>query len=173
MSRVRWLILIFLVAPAAVVRAQAIAAPMPETKAETRLELERQTFALVNDYRHEHGLPPLAWNATIAATARVHSRDMAEGRCDFGHDGFSDRVRHLREVLGPLRGGGENVLETDDPNEVARTAVTLWLHSPAHLHNIRGDFDSSGLGIWQSEQGVIYFTQIFVKLAPPAGPQNP
>jgi hypothetical protein len=65
-----------------------------------------------------------------------------------------------------LKGAGENVLRTDDPDQVAQRAVAVWLRSPHHLKNIRGDFNYSGLGIWRDDQGTIYFTQIFVKVVP-------
>ncbi len=149
--------------------ADAYAVPGSPTRGEQQFALERETFALINAYRHEHDLGELVWNPAIAETARGHSRDMAEGRSDFGHDGFGDRVSHLRAVLGRVRGAGENVLYTDDPREVARQAVEIWLHSPAHLRNIRGDFDSSGIGVWETTDGVIYFTQIFVRRAVAGG----
>ena len=60
-------------------------------------------------------------------------------------------------------GAGENVLYTSDLDDVARNAVQMWLHSPHHLKNIRGDYNYSGLGVWQDKDGTIYFTQIFVK----------
>jgi len=130
--------------------------------------LEAQTFALVNQYRHANHLPTLVWDGAIAKTARAHSRDMATGDVDFGHDGFSGRISHLRLVLQGLKGAGENVLVTDNPDQVARKAVDLWLRSPHHLENIRGDYNYSGLGIWQNAKGEIYFTQIFVRLVQPS-----
>jgi uncharacterized protein YkwD len=144
-------------------RAQTFSLPVPETKGEQHFELERETFALVNDYRHAHDLPVLVWNAAIAETARGHSRDMAERKVDFGHEGFGDRVDLLRRDFGGLQGAGENVLYTSDPQEVARNAVNIWLHSPPHLHNIRGDFNYSGIGVWENKEGLIYFTQIFIR----------
>jgi uncharacterized protein YkwD len=132
--------------------------------------LERETFALVNDYRRANGLPSLAWDDEIARIARLHSRDMASGEVDFGHAGFSQRIDRLRAVLaGTVRSGGENVLMTDSPDDVARTAVGIWLNSPAHLHNIRGAFNESAIGISESAEGVLYFTQIFVQVVPAAG----
>jgi uncharacterized protein YkwD len=140
--------------------------------AQLHRSLEEETFALINRYRKENGLPLFAWDSAIARVARAHSKDMATGDVDFGHDGFRDRMRELGKELTGLSGGGENVLMTDDPNAVAGNAVALWLSSPPHLHNIRGDFNYSGLGVWRNEKGVIYFTQIFVKLRPPA-PASP
>ncbi len=137
------------------------------TSVSYREGLEQQTFALVNQYRLAHHFPPLRWDGTIAKVARGHSQDMASGEVDFGHGGFMQRVSVLKTELIGLHGAGENVLRTNDPGNVAATAVNLWLHSPHHLANIRGDFNYSGMGIWVDDQGMIYFTQIFVKTEPP------
>lgn len=153
-------------------RAIDFSVPVPQTRGEKQMALERQVFALINEYRHDHELPALSWNDAIAGAARGHSRDMAEGRVDFGHDGFSDRIGHLRDALGRVAGAGENVLLTDDPRDLARSAVTEWLHSPPHLHNIRGNFSYSGIGVWESADGTIYFTQIFLRLAPALPPET-
>ena len=132
-----------------------------------RSEVEKETFLLVNQYRKTNRLPPLAWNDAIAKVARAHSKDMATGEVDFGHDGFRDRISQLRTVMTGLHDAGENVFMTDNLDQVARFAVTQWLHSPHHLQNIRGNYNYSGLGVWQDKDGAIYFTQIFVKTEPP------
>ena len=138
------------------------------TSADFRSGVELETFALINQYRESCKLPPLTWDGEIAKSARLHSRDMATGEVDFGHDGFSDRISRLRTILIGLRGAGENVFMTDNLDDAARNAVAKWLHSPHHLQNIRGDYNYSGLGVWQDKEGALYFTQIFVKLEPPA-----
>ena len=140
----------------------------PVSFTEYRNSLEQEAFSLVNQYRKNNKLPLLQWDGNIALVARGHSKDMASGDVDFGHDGFNQRVTQLKTVMIGLKGAGENVLKTDDPDQVAATAVALWLKSPHHLANIRGDFNCSGLGVWRDDQGMIYFTQIFVKLAPQA-----
>ena len=50
---------------------------------------------------------------------------------------------------------------------VAPRAVQMWLHSPHHLKNIRGDYNFSGIGVWQSKNGALYFTQLFLKAEEP------
>ncbi len=135
--------------------------------ADFRLGVEKETFSLVNQYRAAHDLPPLEWSEAILKEARGHSRDMASGEVDFGHDGFSGRVGRLKEGQTGFRGAGENVLMTDDLQNVARKAVDLWLRSPHHLANIRGDFNYTAVGVWQDKNGTLYFTQIFLKLAAP------
>ena len=132
-----------------------------------RSGVELETFSLINQYRKTSKLPPLTWDDAITKAARSHSKDMATGEVDFGHDGFSDRISRLRTVLIGLRGAGENVFMSDSLDQVARNAVTQWLRSPHHLANIRGDYNYSGLGIWQDKQGALYFTQIFAKIEPP------
>jgi uncharacterized protein YkwD len=134
--------------------------------ADFRSAVETETFSIVNEYRQANDLPLLIWDAKIAKEARRHSQDMATGDVDFGHDGFRDRVDRLKNVMSGFRGAGENVLMTDDLDHVARKAVTLWLHSPHHLKNIRGDYNYSAVGIWEGKDGALYFTQVFLKFEP-------
>jgi uncharacterized protein YkwD len=130
-------------------------------------DVERETFKLINEFRDQDGLTPLKWNDDIANIARAHSRDMASGEVDFGHDGFGDRVDQMKALIAGFRGAGENVLFTDQPVEVAPRAVQMWLRSPHHLKNIRGDYNLSGIGVWQAKDGAIYFTQLFLKVEEP------
>jgi uncharacterized protein YkwD len=134
--------------------------------ADYRSGVERETFFLVNHYRENNGLSPLAWDGEIARVARAHSKDMATGEVDFGHDGFRERVSRLKTVMTGLQGAGENIFMTSSLDQVARNALATWLRSPHHLQNIRGDYNYSGLGVWQDKEGAIYFTQIFVKIQP-------
>ena len=131
--------------------------------------LEHQTFDLINNYRVREGFPKLVWSPAVANIARLHSRDMATGAVDFGHEGFQDRMSELRGFFADMRGGGENVFYTDAVPGVAQLAVQSWLHSAPHLHNIRGDYQFSGLGLWRRADGSYFFTQIFVHTAGQAG----
>ena len=45
----------------------------------------------------------------------------------------------------------------------AREVVDGWLHSPGHRRNIEGDFRLTGIGLAEGSNGMIYFTQIFVR----------
>jgi uncharacterized protein YkwD len=143
---------------------KAQSAALAPGTAKYRSAVEQETFSLINQYRKKSGLPVLTWDDEIAKAARGHSMDMAAGDVDFGHDGFHERVSHLKEALSGVRGAGENVFMTDSLDGVAQFAVTQWLRSSHHLENIRGDYNYSGLGVWQAKGGTIYFTQIFVKI---------
>ena len=145
----------------------AVACIAPLHATDFQSDVEKQTFKLINAYRDRDGLPPLRWNDGIAAIARAHSRDMATGDVDFGHGGFDDRVDKLKSLIAGFEGAGENVLFTTELDEAAGRAVQMWLHSPHHLRNIRGDYNFSGIGVWRGKDGALYFTQLFLKTARP------
>jgi uncharacterized protein YkwD len=114
----------------------------------------------VNEYRHSKGLPSLQPNSFISSVALGHSRDMQSGKTPFGHDGFRTRIDRLRKQLGSIHVAAENV--ASGPMG-AREVVDGWLHSPGHRRNIEGDFRLTGIGIAGSSNGMIYFTQIFIR----------
>ena len=57
-----------------------------------RSEMERQgirALDLTNKFRASEGnRPALAWSQELHEIAMEHSKDMAEGKVPFGHDGF-------------------------------------------------------------------------------------
>jgi uncharacterized protein YkwD len=114
----------------------------------------------VNEYRRSKGLPALQPNSFISSVALGHSRDMLTGKSAFGHDGFRDRINKISARLGKLHVAAENV--ASGPMS-AREVVDGWLHSPGHRRNIEGDFRLTGIGVATRSDGMIYFTQIFVR----------
>jgi uncharacterized protein YkwD len=114
----------------------------------------------VNEHRRAMGLPALQGNSYISSVALQHSRDMLSGKTPFGHDGFHDRILQIRGRLGTVHVAAENV--ASGPMS-AREVVDGWLHSPGHRRNIEGDFRWTGIGLAAGGNGMIYFTQIFVK----------
>ena len=47
-----------------------------------------RALELINNFRKKNGMTPLAWNQALHDIAIVHSKNMAEGKVAFGHDGF-------------------------------------------------------------------------------------
>ncbi len=127
-------------------------------------QIEKQAFDLVNAHRKRIGLEPLVNKDYIAEQARLHSKDMADGKVEFGHDGANARLDNISKSLKEMRAGGENVFYcTDNYDNLAGTAVDAWLKSPGHRENIEGDYNLSGMGVVRAANGDYYFTQIFVK----------
>ena len=122
--------------------------------------MSRQILVFVNEYRRTKGLPVLEPNSFISSVALGHSRDMLTGKSPFGHDGFRDRINVISSRLGKLHVAAENV--ASGPMG-AREVVDGWLHSPGHRRNIEGDFRLTGIGLAEGRNGMIYFTQIFVR----------
>jgi uncharacterized protein YkwD len=85
---------------------------------------------------------------------------MLTGKSPFGHDGFRQRINVISSRLGKLHVAAENV--ASGPMG-AREVVDGWLHSPGHRRNIEGDFRLTGIGLAEGRNGMIYFTQIFVR----------
>src|SRR5579872_2642987 len=114
----------------------------------------------VNQHRHSMGLRALQANSFISSVALAHSRDMLTGATPFGHAGFHDRIDVIRKHFGTVHVAAENV--ASGPMS-AREVVDGWLHSPGHRRNIEGDFRLTGIGLATARNGMIYFTQIFIK----------
>jgi uncharacterized protein YkwD len=122
--------------------------------------ISREILFFVNEFRRSKGLPALQANSYISSVALGHSRDMLTGKSPFGHDGFRQRIDRISSRLGKLHVAAENV--ASGPMD-AREVVDGWLHSPGHRRNIMGDFQLTGIGVAEAANGMIYFTQIFVK----------
>ena len=122
--------------------------------------LNTDILKLVNEHRASIGLPTLQMLAIISTEAQQHSADMVQGSTPFGHDGFETRAAHIKKPVGFIYGVAENVAYGQ---MTAEEVVNGWLHSPGHKKNIEGDYNFTGIGTVQREDGVIYFTLLFVR----------
>lgn len=125
-------------------------------------ELEIGVGVRINEYRVSTKKPPFESNEKVAKVARGHSRDMARGKVGFGHDGLKKRVAAIGATI-EVAGLAENISKHDRSSGFVDAALGKWLGSPAHKKNIDGDYDLTGVGAAQNADGVVYFTQIFVK----------
>ncbi len=123
-------------------------------------QLETKILHLINAYRSSKGLPDLALDSRLTRQARTHSRGMAAGEVDFGHDGFEERI----EQSGiRIAAAAENVGTNRGMDDPARQAVQAWVKSPGHRTNIEGRYNLTGIGVARAPDGSWFFTQIFVK----------
>ena len=122
--------------------------------------LNADILTLINQHRKSVGLNELQVIDIANAEAKQHSADMVNGSTAFGHDGFESRIADIRKVTGFISGAAENVAYG---NLTAAEVVDGWLHSPGHKKNIEGAYNLTGIGTVQREDGVIFFTQIFIK----------
>jgi uncharacterized protein YkwD len=123
---------------------------------------ELEVFQQINEYRSSRSLKPLAIDERLVVQARVHSRDMAQGRTPFGHAGLQRRVRASGVAYSSA---AENVAYNQGYAEPAAQAVAGWIKSAGHRRNIVGDFNLTGIGAVTNKTGTCYFTQLFIKKA--------
>lgn len=117
-----------------------------------------QVVKLVNEERAKAGLPALEYDATMAKAALVRAR---ETETSFSHtrpDGSSFSTA-LTEQGVSFRGAGENIAWGQrSPEEVMKG----WMNSPGHKANILNkNYTKIGVGYYQNEKGVNYWTQLF------------
>jgi uncharacterized protein YkwD len=125
-------------------------------------DLESKISIRINEYRVSAKKPPFESDEKVAKAARGHSRNMADGKVGFGHDGLQERAELIGAAIG-IAGLAENVSKHDRSSGFVDAALKQWLASPVHKKNIDGDYDLAGVGAAQDANGVVYFTQIFVK----------
>lgn len=123
------------------------------------IQLQQSVLDYVNQYRRGRGLAPLKMIPLITAEALKHSKNMADGRVDFGHDGFEGRADRLMSQIELSNAIAENVAYGKFS---AQEVVNRWIQSPGHRKNIEGKFNLTGVGIIKRSDGYIYFTQIFL-----------
>lgn len=120
------------------------------------LDLTNKFRAATNE-GHVGNLPALSWNKELHDIALVHSKDMAEGRVPFGHQGFNER---MRKVTFFIRSFSENVAYNYGCGDPVETAVRGWINSPGHRKNMLATNSICGIAVY-IHGGYYYFTQLF------------
>jgi uncharacterized protein YkwD len=122
--------------------------------------MEKNILYYINQHRRSIGLSDLVMLEQASQKATEHSIDMAKRITGFGHDGFETRVKYISQKTGAVSAAAENVAYGQMS---AREVVDGWLHSPGHRKNIEGNYTYTGIGLARDRDGVIYFTEIFIK----------
>ncbi|MDC3981123.1 CAP domain-containing protein [Polyangium jinanense] len=135
--------------------------------ATTALDAEEQGFlGILNDYRAQNGLPPLAACTSLNRAAQGHSEDMRDQNY-FSHDGkngssFSDRACDAcYDHACPLQTAmAENIAAG---NGTADATFTQWKNSAGHNANMLGS-SYKVIGIGRATDGGdygVYWTTVF------------
>lgn len=116
----------------------------------------------VNEFRKLEGLEPLELHPIISEQAREHSIEMSETPDKISHSGFNDRIEDIKKEI-PFRSAAENVAFNKNYDNPGAQVVEGWKSSPTHRKNMLGDFNQTGIGVAQGENGKYFFTQFFWK----------
>ncbi|MGB8346044.1 MAG: CAP domain-containing protein [Ktedonobacteraceae bacterium] len=130
-------------------------------------QLTQQLFQLINNDRAACGLPPFAWNATLASGALLHSWNMYH--CGFSHtcpDGMSPYQRIANEGFANYSDCGENI-GLAGPYPTPWAGVYAVQESMAHeplggwhrIHLFSTTLHQIGIGIYVAPNGWPWFTE--------------
>jgi len=132
-------------------------------------QLEQDVLDRVNKERSASGIKQLKWNDRIASIARDYSKTLSiEGFHHKDLDG-KDAGDRLRENNIFYTVAAENLYMIEGLNatvNISETAVTGWLHSPAHRSPIMDRdelFSDAGVGIY-CEKKTCYVVFVFAGL---------
>ncbi|WP_432353336.1 CAP-associated domain-containing protein [Sporosarcina sp. A2] len=122
---------------------------------------ERQLFDLTNAARVRHGRSILAWDSSVAGTARKHSADMADNDY-FSHDnleGLSPFDRIKNDGIGFKR-AGENLAYGQSSSIFAHEGL---MNSIGHRENILlKDYSNLGIGVSFNQDMQPYYSEEFL-----------
>lgn len=93
----------------------------------------RRVFTLTNQDRQQQGLPPLAWNAELAAAADAHAQWMLrEPALSHQYPGEPDLMTRAAHAGAHFRAIAENIAIGPTPDSLN----DQWMHSTPHRTNI-------------------------------------
>jgi uncharacterized protein YkwD len=127
--------------------------------------LETQCFNEVNRVRARVGLEPFEFDESLLRIARDYSRRMAEENF-FSHDDPDGHTVRERVTGANIRWRvlGENLSYSRGYVNPVAVSMTGWMDSPGHRRNLLDrTFRQTAIGAWISDNGTVYFTEIFMK----------
>ncbi|MFD0863317.1 CAP domain-containing protein [Sungkyunkwania multivorans] len=120
--------------------------------------VESEILQLVNQHRQSIGKSVLTKNNLAEELARDHTLYMISQN-DISHEYFDQRAEQLQREANAY-GVGENVA-AGQPS--AQSVMTAWLNSSGHKANIEGNYTHIGISAIKNDQGVYYYTQLFLR----------
>lgn len=127
-------------------------------------QIELDVHTLVNQYRANKGLKELRLSTKLSEIAMKHSKDMANGRVAFSHQGFKGRASSVRKIAGFSCTVAENLYATTYANirQISSDAVKGWISSSGHRKNMVGNYIFTGIAVARSRDGEYFITQLFI-----------
>jgi hypothetical protein len=118
--------------------------------------------SFINAKRSSAGLAPVSSSGALASLAQRHSQEMANAGRLF-HTG--DLAGSVSSVLSGWQSVGENV----GVGESVDAVNTMFMQSSAHRANILGNYNLAGVGVVQGDDGRVWVTQTFARVAGAVG----
>jgi uncharacterized protein YkwD len=131
----------------------------PEAPRMTGGTADEQMIAnMVNDFRAENGLSPMAWHDGIADCERSHAYDM-EQQNYFSHGSKSDSSYSICTARAQFLGLG-GVLESICMDSALTSVVQAWINSPSHRAQLLAAGNTRhGVGISTNKRYICHASQ--------------
>lgn len=124
-------------------------------------EYQKEVLRLVNIERKNNKLSPLTLNTKLSNVATIKSQDMVtQNYFDHASPTYGSPFDMMKEFGIKYWTAAENIaMGYISPERV----VVGWMNSPGHKKNIlNSKFTELGVGIAKSDNGVLYWTQMFI-----------
>jgi uncharacterized protein YkwD len=128
-------------------------------------QLEQQCLEQINRQREARGISTLKLSQELLPLARYYSWRMAEEKF-FAHTDPEGRTVKERVSDYGIRWQilGENLAYSNGYVNPVAASMHGWMDSPGHRKNILDSaYNYTAIGVWISENGTVYFTEIFMK----------
>ncbi len=134
------------------------AEPDTENVQKPSVDMAQQVIDLVNSYRAQYGLSPVAYDADAACAAQKRAVEIQSVFSHTRPDG-SRCFTALDECGASYRGAGENIAMGQ---QGAQEVMNDWMNSEGHRANIlNSSFKNIGVGVAKGADGRYYWTQMF------------
>ena len=125
--------------------------------------------AQVNSYRSSQGRKQVARHPGLDKMAREHSEFMRLNRGKFGsgsagsltHYGFEERAMKAQRTMR-MSSVAENIATCSrQGSNAASVVVNAWKNSSGHKMNMKGNWDTTGIGVAVDPDGRVFATKLF------------
>ena len=118
----------------------------------------QEVLALTNTQREAAGLNSLSADPVLTEMAMLRAKELEESYSHTRPSGENCKTV-FREFETDLRFWGENAAKG---NRTPEAVVEAWMGSQGHRENLlREDAEYLGVGVWQDEDGILYWVQLF------------
>lgn len=132
------------------------------TTEQIELDIAHEYLEIMNAFRKKIGLSVVYLDHEMSKVAKRHSKNMALGKTEFGHIGFSRRCGATKSIMRKGNLCGEIVARG---HKNALRVFKGWMNSPGHRAKIVEDrYNYTGFGIYKDKAGKIYWTQVFLEV---------
>lgn len=120
----------------------------------------QEVLTLTNAQREAAGLNPLSVDPVLTEMAMLRAKELKESYSHTRPSGENCKTV-FEEFETDLRFWGENAAKG---NRTPEAVVEAWMDSQGHRENLlREGAECLGVGVWQDEDGILYWVQLFAK----------